>query len=1324
MFLRLQLALLGLLLMNCLTGQNIKATYTFDSPVFIDCYDGYTEMQIKGCTNMGDEGYPLLPVFSGQVLIPQGKEVAGIKIVEIEYSNPVNGINIVPAARQFPVSIPAPHDYRPQPNTGVYETGRHYPAEIFSDVSTHFLGGFSIAVFNIRPVVFNAAEKWVKYIKSLEIEIETVDLQRRIIQPACQNETTLKRLQRLVSNPELASTYSFSTLRDNDQVDLLIITKSTFVDDFTGYAAYKAERGYITEIITTEFIYENYSGTDNQEKIRNCITDFYENRGIIYVILGGDSDTQNSSQRIIPHRGFYVDTGYGTVDDDIPSDMYYSGLDGNWNNNGNNRFGEPGEEDLFAEVIVGRFSIDSNTEVQNMMNKLIKYQDTPVVEDIEKALMIGEALDSSTWGGAYKDEVANGSSNHGYITAGVTPNFTVNRLYEMNGNWSKQQVFQQFNTIGVNLLNHLGHSSVDYNMKMDLGDLTTTNLQNDGIERGFVIGYSQGCYNGSFDNRNSSGWYMGNDCFAEKITTMETAMVASLSNSRYGWYSQGNTNGASQIFDRKFYDALFAKSIPEIGAANNESKEDAASFILSGRVVRWCAYEITLFGDPSMPIWTEQPVPIVAEHPQALPIGIENIFVETDAPGARIGISQNGNLLGRAITGENGSVTIEFFEMISSDEPLTISITAHNRALYTAEIPVLADQPYVIADYFEIDDSNGNNNGIPEPGEMLQLGLGMKNLGNQPATGVVVTLSSNDNYITLAYLAVEFGDIQPGETVFIENAFPVILAGNIPDQHQVIISVDAAMGCESWISTIKFYVNAPVMTFTGLDIDDSEGGNGNGLLDQGENVILSFEITNTGHADSPDLLLELSSNEHLVLETTQAGQSGLQPGEECILEFEATVDPDALMGDLAVIQAVINAGEYSVSKEYQLEIGMLIEDFESGDFSLINWQTDGEQPWTITSVNPFEGVYCAKSGAIDHNQTSELKVEIFVAANDTISFYKKVSSESGYDFLKFYDGLLLKGQFSGNNPWEKVSYVIYPGYHTLRWVYEKDGAITQDEDCAWLDYIRFPKLLQSNLNAGGDDMVCAGEPYQTKSSGIYLMGIQWETTGSGTFDNPAILQPVYTPSDEDIQNGSVVLSVSATSANNQTLSDQMTLLIVNDPATPAQPEGPTEVCTNYGVTYEYSTPLLPEVQAYVWQLIPEDAGIVYGDSNLVTILWTPDYIGNVELKVKAMNVCGESSFSESLLIEATICTSIHESSNPKINLYPNPADEVITLNLEGIADHVSLTFYNSFGQIISYKSSIKSENRMEIDLAGNPPGLYYVIIDAGKTRISEKFILK
>jgi len=1321
---KFKLLLLSLLIvaMSTLTAQKLTQKYTFNQPEFIDRFDGFVEPQIKGCMNFGEEGNPLIPFYSAEILLPQGTQIKNISIISVKYADEITNINIVPAGRQFPISKPAPADYKPLANIEIYSSSAVFPGSVIQSMSTQHLGGYAIGVFGFSVLEFYPLTHSAKFIEEIIFEIETEKITDRSVRTGTLNILTQQRVANIVENPEMINSYNLELTRD-ENVDLLLITKETYVDLFQTYVDFKTQRGFVVQVETVEDIYTNYPGDDDQEKIRNCIIDYYENHGIVYVILGGDADPNNASSRIVPHRGFYVDTGFGEIDDDIPSDMYYCCLDGSWDNNSNNFYGEPGEEDLFAEVIIGRMCVDSPSDISNMSNKLIKYQDAPVVQDIEKALMVGEALDESTWGGDSKDDVAYGSSNFGYTTAGLSDNFTINKLYEKLGNWSKNDVFNEFNNEGCNLLNHLGHSSTTYNMKMDNGDLTVSNFQNNGITRGFVIGYSQGCYNGAFDNRGTGSSY-GADCFSENFTTMATGEVATLGNSRYGWYSSGNTNGASQYLDRQFYDAIFDEDMTQIGVANSDSREDNAAYILNNKVIRWCAYEITLFGDPTMDIWTAQPSDFAADFPAAIPIGTGEIPVTTDAPFARIGLMQNGLLIGRGVSDETGDLDLEFFSPITSNEVIDIFITAHNKNIFTETIAVITDQPYVIFDNFEINDEAGNNNGVADYGETIQLTLSLKNVGSQPANNVIVTLGSTDSFITLPYLVVEFGNFEAGEIITIENAFEVLIAVDVPDLHNIEITVSAT-GQENWTSDFEFTANAPNLKITNVIIDDAVGGNGNYMLDPGENATLEFSVMNQGHAISQDLTMIITSlNENATIVNGQMNHAALTINETINLGFEILVSPEATTGDVAQIEAAINSGLYQIERNYNFNIGMITENFESGNFEEHEWEFSGNADWEICTDNPWEGNYCIRSGAIGHNASSEISIDVMIAVTDTISFYRKVSSESGYDYLKFYVDNTVKGQWAGEEAWQKVSFIIPAGMHTLRWVYEKDQAVANGSDCGWIDYIQFPPLAQATINAGGNTAICQGETFLPDASGLFVQGIHWETQGDGTFNNSNMLKPTYTPGSQDIQNGEVVLMVEATSMNGGTVSDEMTLYIQNTPDIPGVPQGETQACTNWGITYNYTIGEVGLLCEYVWELLPEDAGTVESSSTTATITWTPDYTGFVSLHVKAVNACGESAFSEILNIEAAICTSVDETSNSSFAVYPNPTNGKFNLKIPAGIQTAEISVLNTFGQKVLKTNMVSGLADICFDLTSQPGGVYYVRIETSGGNFLRKIVLE
>ncbi len=131
------------------------------------------------------------------------------------------------------------------------------------------------------------------------------------------------------------------------------------------------------------------------------------------------------------------------------------------------------------------------------------------------------------------------------------------------------------------------------------------------------------------------------------------------------------------------------------------------------------------------------------------------------------------------------------------------------------------------------------------------------------------------------------------------------------------------------------------------------------------------------------------------------------------------------------------------------------EGFESGDFNSYAWVGDGNADWTIDSANAYEGSYCARSGNIGHNQTSTLSLSVQVPAGGSIAFYKRTSSESGYDFLKFSIDGTQKGQWSGTSAWNYVQYPVAAGTHNLQWTYSKDQGVNTGSDCAWIDNILF-----------------------------------------------------------------------------------------------------------------------------------------------------------------------------------------------------------------------------------------------------------------------------
>ena len=130
--------------------------------------------------------------------------------------------------------------------------------------------------------------------------------------------------------------------------------------------------------------------------------------------------------------------------------------------------------------------------------------------------------------------------------------------------------------------------------------------------------------------------------------------------------------------------------------------------------------------------------------------------------------------------------------------------------------------------------------------------------------------------------------------------------------------------------------------------------------------------------------------------------------------------------------------------------------FETGDFSEADFSFAGNAEWSINQDYTWDGNYSAKSDSIGNQQTTSVLLNLNVLLESEISFYKKVSSESGFDYLSFHIDGVKKGEWTGEVSWSEENYTLSTGEHTLKWQYAKDFSETGGEDAAWIDYITLP----------------------------------------------------------------------------------------------------------------------------------------------------------------------------------------------------------------------------------------------------------------------------
>ena len=107
----------------------------------------------------------------------------------------------------------------------------------------------------------------------------------------------------------------------------------------------------------------------------------------------------------------------------------------------------------------------------------------------------------------------------------------------------------------------------------------------------------------------------------------------------------------------------------------------------------------------------------------------------------------------------------------------------------------------------------------------------------------------------------------------------------------------------------------------------------------------------------------------------------------------------------------------------------------------------------------------------------------------------------------------------------------------------------------------------ATANAGGDEPICATETYTLSGEATLYSSVSWETSGSGTFSNNTILNPIYTPGTNDKNAGSVILTLHVTGIApcSSVVSNSMTLTIAPVPIVNAGPDA-TACLSTFQVT--------------------------------------------------------------------------------------------------------------------------------------------------------------
>jgi hypothetical protein len=980
---------------------------------------GYDVIKLSGSHLMDKIGEPALPVRNIYVALPGDVQVTDLELVSFDVREVFGKYRIYPGQPPVPLKKDAKPGPFVQPEASIYNSSDPYPKDIVSYVGTGSLGGQKIAMLRVYPIQYMPSEGVLKFYDRIQFNLITkADEQSPpvILRSHTAQLPYDEISEALVINPEDIGKSTNYVLPPGDIFEYLIITNEELVSSFQPFAEWKTEKGIPAVIRTTSWINSNYSGGDLQERIRNYLKIAYQDSGLVWVLLGGDT-------QIVPCR--YVRIEFETYTEQIPCDLYYSDLDGSWNYDGDSWYGEPEDSlDLFPDLFVGRAPVSNVDEAERFVNKVFTYSRTPTTDYQLKSLFFAEYADAQTDNGIAKDMIIDR-----YVPERFDP---VVRLYQSLGNLNAGAVIDSLNQ-GINIANHCGHA---YYYILSTGPDGIYNADFDGLSNApkFTgILYSVGCWPAAIDY----------DCIAEHFVNSPNGGGFFIGNSRYGWYSPSFPGyGSSDLFDQAFFSEVLVKFNHRLGVALAGSKLQYAADAQAVNDYRWICFALILLGDPEMALWTDEPGPLTVHHPDTIVVGESEFLVsvtDDDQPvkDALVCVFKGDEVYSSGISGSDGQVRLGMFPALPGT--LSLTVTAPDFLPHQGYAVIVSDRPHITHCGFVIDDALGNNDGIVNPGEKIGLSLKLTNCGNQTAYAVVGSLFTSSVLVeAIEDDQADYGDMAPGDTATGEFGFDV--SSTASDRDVIYFNLQVTADGElSWNSQVAVTVGAPVVVYWRSNI-----GDGDGFADPSDTVNLDVTIKNEGLGNGMGVYGILNTDDSyidILSDSSWFGDLGPGQGANSDIPYELAISEACPNGHMAWLSLLLAGEDYSTVDSFRLFVGDVgfFDDVESGEGGWVHSGTIDE--WHITAHRSYSedhSWYCGNEGSWQYSNgfTAYLVSPPIVLADDAVlSFWTWHYIESGWDYafceINTGDGWRELGMMTGQSGgWVQKTYDLseYSGH--------------------------------------------------------------------------------------------------------------------------------------------------------------------------------------------------------------------------------------------------------------------------------------------------------
>ncbi|MBU1701462.1 MAG: T9SS type A sorting domain-containing protein [Candidatus Eisenbacteria bacterium] len=779
----------------------------------------FQEIAIPGGGLSGVEGEPALPTYTRLIAIPNQ-----------------SGVSITFNAEEEELLA----GYRVMPLQGANETDLLYSPESylrddFGDMPLAEIGDpailrdFRVIPLTFRPVRYNPARDELLITRRLHVNVQFagVDLRNS-------REPNMRHI-----TPSFNQLYK-SVILNYEEPDPATIMPGTYLiicPNIAGVISrlqplvdWRTRKGSPVILTTTA-----ETGT-SASSIKNYIQTVYNTADppLEFVCLAGDATTPYQVNTFTEYLSGYYGEG----------DHPYTQLEGG---------------DVLADVHIGRITCSSLDHYELIVGKTVGYESTPYMDETDwftRGCVVGDQYNQTGISAVYVNQWV----KTGLLKLGYT---------EVDTIWTESFV--------AKMQQKLNRGDTVFSYRGWWGMSSWSNSYAYALTNGWKMPF---CVNITCD----TGSFASGTAFSEGFlrsgsvspTLVPGGGVGSIGTATTGTHTRYNNCMHYGIFQGLLYEQQF-----EMGAALTRGKMEM--FLNYNKdeptkVEIWSHWN-NLMGDPAGEVWTAVPRILTVTHPSSIYRGT-NSFALTVKDGpftvahAQVCLLKEGETYVVGYTDSNGQVELPITAETTGD--LLVTVTQHNKHPYLATVPVT--DPVLLVSYQSstIDDDNtgtssGNNDGLINPGETIELTVQVRNYGYINATGVTAALSSDDPYVTITDGTETFGDISGGASAWSADDFDIEIGLGSPNDRTLRFDLDVTDGGNYWHSILELKITAAELAMESYNLHNVGGDE---ILDPGETGELSVKLKNTGAAIASNVTGTLVSLSPVIEVLDAAGSFG------------------------------------------------------------------------------------------------------------------------------------------------------------------------------------------------------------------------------------------------------------------------------------------------------------------------------------------------------------------------------------------------------------------------------------------------------------------